>query len=192
MSARRSASRYIEPDTDSVVDFVEAVEAGASFVVFDLETTSCDVKRGEIVEIGAVRVRRRRDRRPLVDARASPTRGIVGKQVHGITEADVASAPSPRRRRASLHRLGRRATSSSATTSASTSPSWRPPSPTAPRVAPDGYMDTLALARDAYPDLGAHKLSELVSALRARRRAHASCADADAEATATRPPAPRR
>src|SRR4051794_39694506 len=47
---------FIEPATDSVIDYTDAVAANEPFVVFDLETTSWDVKLGQIVEIGAVKV----------------------------------------------------------------------------------------------------------------------------------------
>jgi len=47
---------FIEPATDSVFDFVDAVAADKLIVVFDLETTSWDVKLVQIVEIGVVKV----------------------------------------------------------------------------------------------------------------------------------------
>src|SRR5207247_6040764 len=47
---------FLETGTDSVIDFLDAVKADKPFVVFDLETTSRDVKLGEIVEMGAVKV----------------------------------------------------------------------------------------------------------------------------------------
>jgi polyribonucleotide nucleotidyltransferase len=47
---------FLEPTTDSALEFVDAVAAGRSFVVFDLETTSVDPKLGRIVEIGAAKV----------------------------------------------------------------------------------------------------------------------------------------
>src|SRR5688572_18688287 len=53
---------YIEPGTESVLDFVDAFTANKPFVVFDIETTSRDVKQGAMVEIGAVRVDRKSTR----------------------------------------------------------------------------------------------------------------------------------
>ena len=47
---------YIEPSTESVLEFLDATAAGRALVVFDTETTSRDVKLGEVVEIGALKV----------------------------------------------------------------------------------------------------------------------------------------
>ncbi|MFO1541564.1 MAG: exonuclease domain-containing protein [Chloroflexota bacterium] len=85
---------FIEPSTDSVVDFLGALEGGASFVVFDVETTSKDARFGELVEIAGVRIAKGKvtDRWSSL---AKPSRPIVGAQVHGLTDADVAKAPAP-------------------------------------------------------------------------------------------------
>jgi len=79
---------YLEPPVSSVVDFVEAVEAGEPCVVFDVETTSKDAKTGELVEIGAVRLSGGKVT-DTFETLVKPTRGIVGKQIHGLTNADV-------------------------------------------------------------------------------------------------------
>ena len=151
---------YIEPDVSSVLDFVAAVEAGRSFVVFDTETTSRDAGMGELVEIGAVRVSG-----GTISDRFStlvkPPRGIVGKQVHGISEAEVASAASPAEVARQFlawagddlvvgHNVGFDIAFVEAALADGT------------RFQPGRYLDTLALARAAYPDLDAHKLSDLV------------------------------
>src|SRR3970282_1216781 len=47
---------YIEPGVESLLQFVEASQTGQPFVVFDVETTSRDVKQGSLVDIGAVQV----------------------------------------------------------------------------------------------------------------------------------------
>ena len=172
----------IEPTTDSIVDFVAAIEAGRSFVVFDVETTSYDAERGEIVEIGAVRVANG----AIADRWSTlvrPTRGILGKQVHGITEADVASAPSPQDAAIALLDwargdllVGHNVLFDVAFLNAVL--------PADRRVASDQFMDTLALARGAYPDLGAHKLAEIVSALELGvEPTHRAAADAEATAS---------
>jgi DNA polymerase III epsilon subunit family exonuclease len=172
---------YVEPDVSSVVDFVAAVEAGDSFVVFDTETTSKDARTGELVEIGAVRL----SGGVVTDTfetLVKPTRGIVGKQIHGLTNDDVANAPSPSEAAARLldfagedtlvgHNVGFDISFIEAALADGT------------RIEPGTYLDTLVLARGGYPDLDAHKLTDLIEffelSVDARHRALA-----DAEATA--------
>ena len=172
---------FIEPDISSVVEFVAAAEAGRSFVVFDTETTSRDVKMGEIVEIGAVRVSG-----GAVSDRFStlvkPSRGIVGKQIHGITEVDVAAAPSPVEAARQFlawagddilvgHNVGFDITFLEAALADGT------------RIEPGRYLDTLVLARAAYPDLDAHKLADLVEFFElGAAPAHRALGDAEATA----------
>ena len=85
---------YIEPGTDSVLKFVDAMESNEPLVVFDVETTSRDPKQGAIVEIGAVKVAKGKiqDRWSTL---VNPGDAIVGHQLHGITDADVKDAPTP-------------------------------------------------------------------------------------------------
>jgi DNA polymerase III epsilon subunit family exonuclease len=85
---------YIDPGTDSVLDFVDAFKAGKTFVVFDVETTSRDVKQGSMVEIGAVKVAGGK----ITDkwsTLVNPGMPIVGRQLHGLTDADVKDGASP-------------------------------------------------------------------------------------------------
>jgi len=151
---------YLEPAVGSVVEFVDAVDAGESFVVFDTETTSKDAKTGELVEIGAVRLSGGKvtDR---FETLVKPTRGIVGKQIHGLTNADVESAPSPAEAAGQLldfagddilvgHNVGFDISFIEAALADGT------------RIEPGTYLDTLVLARGGYPDLDAHKLADLV------------------------------
>ncbi len=172
---------FIEPDVSSVVDFVAAVEAGRSFVVFDTETTSRDVKFGELVEIGAVRVSGGTisDRFSTL---AKPSRGIIGKQIHGITAADVAGAPSPVEAARQFmawagddiivgHNVGFDITFLEAALADGT------------RLDVGRYLDTLVLARAAYPDLDAHKLADLVEFFELGTvPAHRALGDAEATA----------
>jgi superfamily I DNA/RNA helicase len=70
-----------------------AKSAFRDFTVVDVETTTNEIDRAELVEIAAVRVRDR----VIVDELASLVRpdGPMGAvEIHGITEADVAGAPS--------------------------------------------------------------------------------------------------
>ncbi len=86
---------YLEPGTGSILTFVDAVAADREFVVVDVETTGTDPSLHDIVEIGAVRVRQGE----IVERFATlvdPGRPIVGVQLHGLTDADVRGAPSPR------------------------------------------------------------------------------------------------
>jgi DNA polymerase III epsilon subunit family exonuclease len=172
---------YVEPAIGSVVDFVDAVNAGKSFVVFDTETTSRDARSGELVEIGAVRISGGQAT-DTFETLVKPSRGIVGKQVHGLGNADVAGAPSPAEAAAKLlefagddiligHNVGFDIGFIEAALDDGT------------RIEPGTYLDTLVLSRAAYPDLDAHKLSDLIEffelAVDPRHRALA-----DAEATA--------
>jgi DNA polymerase III epsilon subunit family exonuclease len=172
---------FIEPDVSSVVDFVDAVSRGVSFVVFDTETTSRDAATGELVEIGAVRV----SGGSVVDRFSTlvkPSRGIVGKQVHRISAADVAGAPSPAEAARQLmtwagddilvgHNIGFDIAFLEAALGDGT------------RIERGRYLDTLALARAAYPDLGVYKLPDLVDFLElAVSPDHRALADAEATA----------
>jgi DNA polymerase III epsilon subunit family exonuclease len=150
---------YLEPGTESVVDFLDAVKADRPFVVFDLETTSRDVKLGEIVEIGAVRVQGGRitDRWSTL---VKPATAIVGAQLHGITDSDVAAAPSASDAARNFiewagdalivgHNVGFDLGFLHAALK------------DGPRIEAGRYLDTLTLAREAYPDQDAHKLADL-------------------------------
>jgi polyribonucleotide nucleotidyltransferase len=172
---------YIEPSTDSVIEFLDAAKAGRAFVVFDTETTSRDPKLGEIVEIGAVKVVNGAvtDRFSTL---AKPAKGIVGKQLHGITEADVAGAPSPADAVAQFvawagdaivvgHNVGFDLAF------------LRASGATVPAYEQGSYLDTLVLAREAYPDLDVYKLGEIARFFGfATEPTHRALADAEATA----------
>ena len=169
---------FIEPATDSVLDFVDAVEAKQPFVVFDLETTSWDVKLGQIVEIGAVKVQGGKvtDRWSTL---VKPSRPIVGAQLHGITQKDVEKAPSVDKAVADFlkfagdalvvgHNVGFDLGFLHAVTDV--------------RIPQGRYLDTLTLAREAYPDRGAYKLSELAEFYGLPQPTHRALPDAEATA----------
>jgi len=172
---------YIEPAVDSVVEFVDAVDAGEAFVVFDTETTSKDPRTGELVEIAAVRVAGGTitDR---FETLVKPTRGIVGKQIHGITEADVKGAPAPTAAARALldfagddilvgHNVGFDIGFIEAALGDGT------------HIEPGTYLDTLVLARAGYPDLDAHKLADLIDFFELEASpSHRALADAEATA----------
>ncbi|MGZ6313196.1 MAG: exonuclease domain-containing protein, partial [Candidatus Limnocylindrales bacterium] len=85
---------YLEPGTESVLQFLAALDAKQPLVVFDVETTSRDAKLGSLVELAAVKVQGGKitDRwSTLVD----PGQPIIGRQLHGLTDADVKGSPKP-------------------------------------------------------------------------------------------------
>jgi hypothetical protein len=86
---------FIEPGTESVLEFVKAIDAGKELVVVDVETTGTDPKLADLLEIGAVKVKGGKitDRWSTL---VNPGRSIVGNQMHGITDKDVKGAPSPK------------------------------------------------------------------------------------------------
>jgi len=86
-------SPYLEPGTGSVLDFVAAVDAKREFAVLDVETTGTDPKMADLLEIAVVKVKGGKisDRWSTF---VKPTQPILGNQMHGITDKDVAKAPS--------------------------------------------------------------------------------------------------
>jgi DNA polymerase III epsilon subunit family exonuclease len=149
---------YLEPGTASVLEFVKRYSE-QEFVVVDTETTGRDPKIADLIEIGAVRVRRGE----IVDRFStfvSPGRDIFGVQMHGITDADVANAPLPKEAAQKLlafiggapivgHNIGfdigflDRALEESG------------------KFIAGGYFDTLVMAREGYPDLESYKLGDV-------------------------------
>ena len=150
---------YIEPGTGSVLDFVAAVDAKREFVVVDVETTGFDPAVADLVEVAGVRVKNGKiaDRWSTL---VKPERPIVGNQMHGLTDKDVAKAPSPREATEQLlkwagdailvgHNVG---FDLSFLTSALGGRTFEPGT----------YIDTLTLARDGFPfGADSYKLSEL-------------------------------
>ena len=87
---------YVEPAVGSVLEFVYAVNRVSHSSSSTPKPPARTPRTGELVEIGAVRINGGAvtDR---FETLVKPTRGIVGKQVHGLTNVDVAGAPSPAR-----------------------------------------------------------------------------------------------
>jgi len=169
---------FLEPGTDSALEFVDAVAASRPFVVFDLETTSVDPKLGRIVEIGAVKVERGAVTErwsTLVD----PGRPIVGNQLHGLTDKDVKGAPAADKAVKDLlafagdallvgHNVGFDLSFVNAVADA--------------KVEQGRYLDTLTLAREAYPDLGVYKLADVCRFFSLPEPTHRALPDAEATA----------
>jgi polyribonucleotide nucleotidyltransferase len=149
---------YLDPGAQSILQFVEASQGDRPFVVFDVETTSRDVKQGAIVEIGAVRVNHGKieDRWSTL---VNPGVPIVGRQLHGITDDEVKDAPSPSEAAQSFldwagdailvgHNIGFDIGFLEGALS------------DGQRIEAGRYLDTLVLAKEAYPDVDL-KLAEL-------------------------------
>jgi polyribonucleotide nucleotidyltransferase len=150
---------FIEPGTDSVLEFVHAVETGRDLVVVDVETTGIDTALADLVEVAAVKIKAGK----VADSWSSlvkPARPIVGNQMHGITDADVADAPSAKQAVEKLfdwagdstivgHNVGFDLGFLSAALDGF-------------EFTPGTYFDTLVLARDGYPTgPDAYKLGDL-------------------------------
>jgi len=171
---------YLEPGTASVLEFVKKYSE-QEFVVVDTETTGRDPKIADLIEIGAVRVRRGE----IVDRFStfvSPGRDIFGVQMHGITDADVANAPLAKDAAQKLlafvggapivgHNIGfdigflDRALEESG------------------KFIAGGYFDTLVIAREGYPDLESYKLGDVAKFFGINvTTAHRGLADAETTA----------
>ena len=142
---------YLEPGPASILEFIDASEGDRPFVVFDVETTSRDVKQGAIVEIGAVRVNHGKieDRWSSL---VNPGVPIVGRQLHGITTEEVAKAPSPSEAAQTFldwagdailvgHNIGFDIGFLESALDSGT------------RIEAGRYLDTMVLAKEAYPDV---------------------------------------
>jgi DNA polymerase III epsilon subunit family exonuclease len=149
---------YIEPAADSLLDFVDAMKDGRDLVVLDVETTGTDPKLADLVEIAAVKVKGGSitDRWSTL---VNPGRPIVGHQMHGLTDADVKDAPSPAEAVGKAldfigdalvvgHNIG-------------FDLGFLEEALPAARFEPGRYLDTLVLAREGYPEVGAYKLETL-------------------------------
>jgi len=150
---------YLEPGTDSVLTFVDAAKDGRPFVIVDVETTGTDPKLADLVEVAAVKVQGGR----VVDrwsTLVNPGRPIVGNQMHGLTDADVAGGATPQEAaRQALdfvgdalfvgHSVGFDIAFLEEALGDGT------------RIEPGRYLDTLTIAREGYPDLENYRLETL-------------------------------
>jgi DNA polymerase III epsilon subunit family exonuclease len=149
---------FLEPGTESVFAFVDAVRAGRAFVVADVETTGRDATSSGIVEIGAVRV----SGGAITDrwsTLVNPDQPIVGRQLHGLTDADVGSAPAPAEAVARFrdwlgdallvgHNIG-------------FDIGFLEAAGAGFHAEPGTYLDTLVLARECFPDQDSYKLADV-------------------------------
>jgi polyribonucleotide nucleotidyltransferase len=150
---------YIEPPTDSVIDFTSATDAKRELVVIDTETTGTDPKMSDLVEIAAVKIKGTK----VVDSWSTfvdPGRPIVGNQMHGITDKDVKGALSPRDAADKLLSfvgdaliVGHNVGFDLGFIEEAKGEGFR--------FQPGTYLDTLVIAREGYPGAESYKLGDL-------------------------------
>jgi DNA polymerase III epsilon subunit family exonuclease len=173
---------YLEPLTESVLDFAKAAAARAEFVVLDVETTGKDPKMADLLEIGAVRIKAGKiaDRwSTLVD----PGRSIVGHQMHGITDTEIKGAPSPKDAAEQFLKFAGKATIVGHNVGFDLG-FIEEALGDGFRFQPGQYLDTLVLAREGYPDWAeSYKLGDLARFFGIELK-DAHRAGPDAEATA--------
>ena len=147
---------YIEPGTSSVLDFVAAVDAKREFAVVDVETTGTDPKMADLLEIGVVKVKGGKisDRWSTF---VKPTQAILGNQMHGITDKDVAKAPSA----ADAAKQALAFIGDALVVGHSVTFDLGFLEEAGVRVDQSRLVDTLTLAREGYPDLTNYKLDTL-------------------------------
>ena len=172
---------FIGPKADSVAKLGARLANGETeFVVLDLETTSMKPDAGAIVDVAALRVRDGQvvDR---FESLVNPGRSIIGHQIHGISDADVAQAPAAADVLTKLVEFIGQAPVVAHNVAfdlpfitRNLGASWEP----------TAVFDTLELAYQLYPDAGSYKLADLVRFVFGRDHGAAHRAMPDAEATA--------
>ncbi len=150
---------YIEPLTDSVLDFASATDAKRELVVIDVETTGTDPKMSDLVEVAAVKIKGTK----IVDRWSTfvnPGRPIVGNQMHGITDKDVQGAPSPKEAADKLLAfvgdaliVGHNVGFDLGFIEEARGEGFR--------FQTGSYLDTLVIAREGYPGAESYKLGDL-------------------------------
>jgi DNA polymerase III epsilon subunit family exonuclease len=151
---------YIEPSAESVLDFVAATKDGREFAVIDVETTGTDPALADLLEVGVVKVRDGAitDRWSTL---VNPGRPIVGNQLHGLTDADVAGAPAPAEAvQQALDRIGDAIVVGH---NVGFDLGFLETALSSAKLEPGRYIDTLVLAREGYPEIGQYKLENLAS-----------------------------
>jgi DNA polymerase III epsilon subunit-like protein len=147
---------YIEPSPASVLAFASATDEQRELVVIDVETTGTDPKMSDLVEVAAVKVKGTK----IVDRWSTfvnPGRPIVGNQMHGITDKDVAGAPSPKEAATKLLAfvgdgmiVGHNVGFDLGFVEEAQGDGFR--------FTPGTYLDTLVIAREGYPGAESYKL----------------------------------
>jgi DNA polymerase III epsilon subunit family exonuclease len=174
---------FIGPKADSVVKLGKALSSGATeFVVFDVETTAMKPENGYIVDLAALRVRDGQvvDR---FESLVNPGRSIVGHQVHGISDEDVANAPTAAEVLPKFVEWVGDAGILAHNVSFDL-PFLLRHLPNDVKWEPKAVYDTLELSYQLYPDAGSYKLGDLLRFVFGRDHQAAHRAMPDAQATA--------
>ncbi len=172
---------FLEPGTDSVLRFVDHVASDKDLVVVDVETTGRDPRMADLVEIATVRIKDGRvaDRWSTL---VNPGRAVVGAQMHGLADADLVGAPTPKEAAAAFlafagdsvivgHNVGFDLGFIEEAIGGGF------------RFAFGGYLDTVTLTRESYPDLESYKLGDLSRFFGIElQNAHRALPDAEATA----------
>jgi polyribonucleotide nucleotidyltransferase len=174
---------FVGPRADSVVKLGAALgRRDSDVVIFDVETTAMKPENGYIVDIAALRIRDGQvvDR---FESLVNPGRSIVGHQIHGLSDADVASAPTAAD---ILPRFAEWVGESPvvAHNIAFDLPFVLRHLPNDVKWEPSAVYDTLEMAYQLYPDAGSWKLGDLMRFVFGRDFSTAHRAMPDAEATA--------
>ncbi len=172
---------YLEPATESILDFVKLAKAG-EYVVLDVETTGRDPKMADLVEVAAVKVKKGKitDRWSTL---VNPGRTIIGHQVHGLTDRDVSKAPTPAAAGQQFLKfagdaplVGHNVGFDLGFLEAAIGEGFR--------FEYGRYHDTLVIAREAYPDLDKYTLTDLAKFFDIPlEQSHRALPDAEATAT---------
>ncbi|MCI0584629.1 MAG: polyribonucleotide nucleotidyltransferase [Chloroflexi bacterium] len=180
-AGKPKSTPFLEPGTGSVLAFVDAATRGDELVVLDVETTGTDPKMADLVEIAAVKVKKGK----IIDrwsTLVNPGRPIIGKQMHGITDAEVKKAPKPADAAKEAlkfigdavivgHSVGFDLAFLEAALGDGT------------HFEQGRYLDTLPIAREGYPDLENYKLPTLSNYFGVDlSQAHRALPDAEATA----------
>jgi DNA polymerase III epsilon subunit family exonuclease len=172
---------FLEPGTGSVLRFVDHVASDRDLVVVDVETTGRDPKMADLLEIGAVRIKNGK----VADRWSSlvnPGRPVVGAQMHGLTDGDLKGAPTPKDAATAFLAfagdsvlVGHNVGFDLGFLEEALGDGFR--------FGYDGYLDTVTLTREAYPDLESYKLGDLSRFFGIElQNAHRALPDAEATA----------
>ena len=172
---------FLEPGTGSVLRFVDHVASDKDLVVVDVETTGRDPKMADLLEIGAVRIKNGK----VADRWSSlvnPGRPVVGAQMHGLTDQDLKGAPTPKEAATAFLAfagdsvlVGHNVGFDLGFLEEALGDGFR--------FGYDGYLDTVTLTREAYPDLESYKLGDLSRFFGIElQNAHRALPDAEATA----------
>jgi polyribonucleotide nucleotidyltransferase len=160
---------------------VDHVASGKDLVVVDVETTGRDPKMSDLVEIGAVRIKNGKiaDRWSTL---VNPGRSVIGAQMHGLTDKDLKGASTPKEAATAFLAfagdsvlVGHNVGFDLGFLEEALGDGFR--------FGYEGYLDTVTLTRESYPDLESYKLGDLSRFFGIElQNAHRALPDAEATA----------